>query len=47
MEDASEDILQRYGVKQDEIYGRIEKEPSEVQEAIRSVCTIPNASSSS
>jgi hypothetical protein len=25
MEDASEDILQRYGAKQNEIYGRIEK----------------------
>jgi hypothetical protein len=35
MEDASEDLLQRYGAKQDELYGRIEKELSEVQEAIQ------------
>jgi hypothetical protein len=26
MEDAFEDILKRYGAKQDELYGRIEKE---------------------
>jgi hypothetical protein len=30
MEDASEDILQRYGAKHDELYGRIEKELNEV-----------------
>jgi hypothetical protein len=37
MEDASEDILQRYGVKKEELYGRIEKELKEVQQAIRLV----------
>jgi hypothetical protein len=47
MEDASEDILQRYGSKQDELYGRIEKELSEVQEAIRSVRAVPTAPPSS
>jgi hypothetical protein len=30
MEDASEDILQRYGEKKEDLYGRIEKELKEV-----------------
>jgi hypothetical protein len=47
MEDASEDILQRYRVKQDEFYGRIERELSEVQEVICSVCAVPTTPSSS
>jgi hypothetical protein len=47
MEDASEDLLQRYRVKQDELYGRIEKEFKKVQEAIRSVRIVPTATSSS
>jgi hypothetical protein len=47
MEDASKDLLQRYGVKKDELYGRIEKELSEVEEAIRSVCAVPTTPSSS
>jgi hypothetical protein len=44
MEDASEDILQRYGAKHEEIYGRVEKELKEVQQAIRLVRAIPTAS---
>jgi hypothetical protein len=35
MEDASEDILQRYGVKQEELYERVEKELKEIQQAIQ------------
>jgi hypothetical protein len=31
MEDASEDLLQRYGLKQEELYVRIEKELKEIQ----------------
>jgi hypothetical protein len=34
MEDASEDLLQRYGVKQEELYERVEKELKEIQQAI-------------
>jgi hypothetical protein len=36
MEDASEDILQRHGVKQEMLYERIEKELKEIQQAIHS-----------
>jgi hypothetical protein len=43
MEDASEDILQRYGVKKEELYGRVEKELKEVQQAIRLVRAVPTA----
>jgi hypothetical protein len=46
MEDASEDILQRYGVKKKDLYGRIEKELMEVQQAIRLVRAVPTAPSS-
>jgi hypothetical protein len=31
MEDSSKDILQRYGVKQEEMYGKVEKELKEIQ----------------
>jgi hypothetical protein len=44
MEDDFEDILQIYGAKQDELYGRIEKELNEVKQAIRSVHAVPTAS---
>jgi hypothetical protein len=47
MEDASEDILQRYGVKQEELYGRVEKELKEVQQAICLVRAVPTVPSSS
>jgi chromosome segregation ATPase len=47
MEDASEDILQRYGVKQEELYGRVEKELKEIQQAIQFVRAVPTAPSSS
>jgi hypothetical protein len=47
MEDASEDILQRYGEKQEELYGRIKKKLKEVQQAIHLVNTVPTAPSSS
>jgi hypothetical protein len=44
MEDASEDILQRHGAKQEEIYGRVEKELKEVQQDIHLVHAVPTAS---
>jgi hypothetical protein len=47
MEDASEDILQRHGVKQETLYERIEKELKEIQQAIhssRAVSTVPSSS---
>lgn len=47
MEDASEDILQRYGEKQEELYGRIEKELKEVQQVVRLVRAMPTAPSAS
>jgi CHASE3 domain sensor protein len=31
MEDASEDLLQRYGAKQEELYVRVERELKEIQ----------------
>jgi hypothetical protein len=45
MEDASEDILKRYGEKQEELYGRIEKELKEVQQVVCLVCTVSTAPS--
>jgi hypothetical protein len=45
MEDASEDMLQRYGEKQEELYGRIERELKEVQQVVHLVCAVPTASS--
>jgi hypothetical protein len=47
MEDASEDILQRYGAKQEELYGRVEKELKEIQQAIQLIHAVPTAPSSS
>ena len=47
MEDASKDILHRYGVKQEELYGRVEKELKEMQQAIQMIHAIPTAPSSS
>jgi hypothetical protein len=47
MEDASKNILQRYGAKQEDLYGRVEKELKEVQQAIFLVRAVPTAPSSS
>jgi hypothetical protein len=47
MEDASKDLLQRYGAKQEELYVRFEKELKEIQRAIqvsRAVSTAPSSS---
>jgi len=43
MEDAFEDILQRYGEKQEEIYGSIEKELKEVHQVVHLVHAVPTA----
>jgi hypothetical protein len=40
MEDASEDLLQIYGVKKEELYERVEKELKEIQQAIQLICAI-------
>jgi hypothetical protein len=45
MEDASKDILQRYGVKQEELYERVEKELKEIQQAIQLIHAVPTAPS--
>jgi hypothetical protein len=47
MEDSYEDILQIYAANQEKLYGTIEKELSEVHEAICSVRVVPTAPSSS
>jgi hypothetical protein len=47
MEDAFEDLLQRYEAKKDELYGSIEKELSKVHEVIHSFHAVPAAPSSS
>jgi hypothetical protein len=39
--------LKRYGEKQEELYGRIEKEFKEVHQVIHLVCAIPTSPSSS
>jgi hypothetical protein len=44
MEDAFEDILQIYGAKQEEMYGRVNKELKEVQQDICLVHIVPIAS---
>jgi hypothetical protein len=36
MEDASEDLLQRYGEKKEELYVRVEKEMKEIQRSYSS-----------
>ena len=41
VEDASEDILQCYGAKQETLYARIEKELKEIQQAIHSSYVVP------
>jgi hypothetical protein len=41
MEDTSEDMLQRYGEKQEDLYGRIETELKEVQQVVRLVRAVP------
>jgi len=46
VEDASEDILQRYEVKKETLYDRIEKELKYIQQAIQSSCTVSTAPSS-
>jgi hypothetical protein len=43
MEDAFEDMLQRYGEKQEELYGIIERELKEVQQVVRLVRAVPIA----
>jgi hypothetical protein len=45
MEDASKDMLQRYREKQEELYGRIERELKEVQQVVRLVHAVPTVSS--
>jgi hypothetical protein len=47
MEDSSKDILQIYGAKKDELYGRIEKEQKEIQQVICLVYAVPTMPSSS
>jgi hypothetical protein len=47
VEDASEDILQRHGAKQETLYERIEKELKEIQQAIHSSRAVPTVPSSS
>jgi hypothetical protein len=47
VEDASEDILQIYRENKEELYGRIEKEFKEVQQAIFLVQAVPTAPSPS
>jgi hypothetical protein len=46
IEDASEDILQRQGEKQESMYDRIEKELKDIQQAIHSSRAVPTAPSS-
>jgi hypothetical protein len=46
IEDASEDILQRQGAKQESMYDRIEKELKDIQQAIHSSRAVPTAPSS-
>jgi hypothetical protein len=47
MEDASKEILQRYGVKQEELYERVEKELKEIQQDIQFIRAVPTTPSSS
>ena len=45
MEDASEDLLQRYGAKQEELYERVKKELKEIKQAIQLIYAVPTAPS--
>jgi hypothetical protein len=47
MEDDLEDILQRYELKQEELYERVEKELKEIKQSIHSVRAVPTVPSSS
>jgi hypothetical protein len=47
MEDVSEDILQRYGEKEEDLYVKVEKELKEIHEAIQAVRAVSTAPSSS
>jgi len=47
MENTSEDILQRYGENQEDLYGRVKKELKEIHQAIQLIRTVPTAPSSS
>jgi hypothetical protein len=44
MEEISEDMLQRYREKQEDLFGRIERELKEVEQVVRLVCTVPTVS---
>jgi hypothetical protein len=43
MEDTSEDMLQKYGEGQEELYGRIERGLKEVQQVVHLVRAVPTA----
>jgi hypothetical protein len=47
MEDASEDLLQRYGAKKEELYERVEKALKEIHQAIQLIRAVSTAPSSS
>jgi hypothetical protein len=47
MEDVSEDLLQRYGMNQEELYVRVEKELKEIQRVVQVSHEVPTAPSSS
>jgi hypothetical protein len=47
MEESFKDILQRYGTKNEDLYGKVEKELKEVQHVICLVCAVPIVPSSS
>lgn len=47
MEDASEDLLQRYGAKKEELYLKVEKELKEIHRAIQFIHIVPIVPSSS
>jgi hypothetical protein len=46
VEDASEDILQRHGAKQETLFERIEKEMKDIQQALQSSCAVSTVPSS-
>jgi hypothetical protein len=46
VEEASEDILQRHEAKKEIMYGRIEKELKDIQQAIQSSCAMSTMPSS-